>query len=153
MTTLPDRQNVSIRHALKLNRNSSLQTLLISINVPSCLNPSLRKNPPNRSEFITPKTTFVCSTLDWSVRGATPYRISFLSVWWKSFFFKKSNVACFKASMPLETWDLTVGPGESSSSFWFQNIFYFFSRTSDHPVRAMFALPKLQLTCWANFDF
>ena len=41
-----------------------------------------------------------------------------------------NTLTVLKASMPLATWDLTVGPGESSSSFWFQNIFYFFSQTT-----------------------
>lgn len=92
--TLPDRQKVTILEALSANRNSSPQMFLISIVVPSCLKPSLRRKPPNWSEFITWRTPFRCTLPDLSVRGATVNRISFLKVWWNIFFFKKANVAC-----------------------------------------------------------
>ena len=68
--------------------------LIISTIVPSCLKPSSRRKPPNRSDCMTPMTEFRCTVSDRSVRGAMAKSISFRSVWWKSFFFRNFSAAC-----------------------------------------------------------
>ena len=99
----PDWQNASIVLALKLNCSCLPLILLISIIVPSCLNPSLRRKPPYRSEYMTPKTPFLCVKPDLSVRGETAKRISFLNVWWKFVFLKKSSVACLIVESDIDS--------------------------------------------------